>query len=140
MKNLFPVFRKNLLVVTMLMMLFAVSVFGQGTVDTTDPGSFIDPNNTNPLLMGVIMLFSYFSGVIPGLKKINVTWIRSAIVAVVAIAGFATFKFGFFTSETVKYLVEGFFPNFAYSGFVYEFIKAALKIFGVEVKSLKAAA
>lgn len=140
MKNLISVFSKNLLFVTMLMLLFVSSAFGQSTVDPTDPGSFIDPSNTNPLLMGIIMLLSYFAGVIPGLKKINITYVRSAIVAVVAIAGFATFKFGFFTSETVEYLVKGFFPNFAYSGFVYEFIKAALKIFGVEMKSLKTTA
>lgn len=138
MKNLFA-FRKNLLIVTALMLLFVSSVFAQGTVDPNDPGSFIDPANTNPLLVGVIMLISYFSGVIPGLKNIKITWIRSAVVAVVAVAGFLTLKVGFLNSETVEYIVKAFFPNFAYSGFAYELLKTVFKLFGVDLKSLKAA-
>lgn len=120
------------------MLLATMPAIAQG-VDPNDPGSFIDPNNTSPLLIGLTMLISYFSGAIPALKKINMTWLRTAVVATVVIAGAATFKFGFFTKETVQYLVEGFFPNFAYSGFVYEALKAILKLFNFELKSIKPA-
>lgn len=137
MKNFIATFTKSLLFTFTLLLLCFVPVMAQGTVDTTDPGSFIDPKNTSPLLIGITTLLAYFSGVFPGLSKINVTWLRSAVVAVVVVAGAATFKFGFFTKETIEFIVDAIFPNFAYSGFVYEALKAILRLFNVELKSLK---
>lgn len=101
-----------------------------GVVSYTDPGSFVTPSATNSVEVAITILLGLFAGVIPGLKRIPRTFIRTAASALLVVGGAATFKIGFLTQESFEYIIQQFLPNFAYAGLVYNVLKYGLPVIG----------
>ncbi len=101
-----------------------------GVVSYTDPTSFVTPAATNSVEVAITILLGLFAGVIPGLKRIPRTFIRTAAAGLLVVGGAATFKLGFLTQESFEYVIQQFLPNFAYAGLVYNVLKYGLPVIG----------
>lgn len=99
-------------------------------VNYADPVSFVTPEATNNVEVAVTILLGLFAGVIPGLKSIPKTFVRSGAAALLVVAGAATFKLGFLTQESFEYVFAQFLPNFAYAGIIYNALKLGLPFIG----------
>lgn len=103
-------------------------------VDYSNPSSFVSPENVNALTVAVMVIAGFLSGLIPQLKNIKQGLLRTVISGFIVVAGAATFKFGFMTEDTLKFVLASFLPNFAYSGVTYEILKTVLKLLGINIK------
>lgn len=99
-------------------------------VSPSDPLSFVTPQATNSLEIAITMILGLFAGIIPGLRSIPRTFIRTAAAALLVVAGAATFKLGFLTPESLEYAIGQFLPNFAYAGLLYNLLRYLLPLIG----------
>ncbi len=98
--------------------------------DPNDPTSFISPEATSGVEVAITILLGLFAGLIPGLRSIKMSFVRSAAAALLVIAGAGTFKLGFLTPESFEYVLKQFLPNFAYAGLIYNALKYLLPMVG----------
>lgn len=135
-----------LFALTTILVLFAapfVVLAGGNPVDSlslSTPGGFISPEAVTALTAAITTIAAYFSGALPGLKKIPDTTWRSIVTGLVVLAGAGALKFGFVTDDTIQFATEGLLPNFAYSTLLYKGLQATvalLRNFGVLPKSAK---
>lgn len=122
--------------------LAATAAMAQSVIDTTlvnpsDPASIVAAPATNALTYSVTVILTFLSLLIPGIKNIKAGVLRAAVTGFVVILGAATWKFGFFTEDSLQYLLSGLLPNFAYSGVIWEILKFLLGKLGVDVKAIQ---
>lgn len=123
------------------MMLAIMPAMAQSVVDPTtvvdhaNPLSFVTQSAVDALTVALTVILAFFSGAIPALKNINAGFLRALASGIIIVAGTATFKFGFLNQESVDFVFKSFLPNFAYSGLIWEAIKFAFKLAGVELKN-----
>lgn len=109
------------------------------TLDPAVPGSYTDPGNVGMLTVAVTTILAYLSGVFPGLRNIKAGYLRTGIVSFIVLIGAATFKLGFLNENSVQFILDNFFPNFAYAGMVWEAIKFVARLLGTNLKNLSPA-
>ena len=108
-----------------------IALAGGNPVDSlslSTPGGFISPEAVTALTAAITTIAAYFSGMLPGLKKIPDTTWRSIVTGLVVLAGAGALKFGFVTDDTIKFATEGLLPNFAYSTLIYKALQALVAL------------
>ena len=107
------------------------------TTLTADPVATVTAENVEALTVAITVILSFLAGLIPGIKNIKASWLRSIAVGFIVVVASVSFKLGWFNQESFTVILTTLFPTFAYSGTVWEGLKFVLGLFGVDVKNLR---
>ena len=111
-------------------------------IDTTlvaDPVTVVSAENVEALTVAITVILSFLAGLIPGIKNIKASWLRSVAVGFIVVVASVSFKLGWFNQASFSVILTTLFPTFAYSGTVWEGLKFVLGLFGLDIKNLRPA-
>jgi len=109
-------------------------------IDTTlvsDPATVVSAENVEAFTVAITVILSFLAGLIPGVKNIKASWLRSIAVGFIVVVASVSFKFGWFNQASFSVILSTLFPTFAYSGTVWEGLKFILGLLGVDIKTLR---
>lgn len=122
------------------MALLFAPVLSFAQIDTTlvaDPLSTVTADNVEALTVAITVILSFLAGLIPGIKNIKASWLRSVAVGFIVVVASVSFKLGWFNQASFGVILTTLFPTFAYSGTVWEGLKFLLGLFGLDIKNLR---
>ncbi len=109
-------------------------------IDTTlvsDPATVVSAQNVEALTVAITVILSFLAGLIPGVKNIKASWLRSIAVGFIVVVASVSFKLGWFNQASFSVILTTLFPTFAYSGTVWEGLKFVLGLVGIDIKNLR---
>lgn len=104
-------------------------------LNPTDPGSIVSPVFVHALQGAAVLILTFLSGLIPGIKKIPYKFFRAVIIAAVTGVGFKMYGTAMINEQTFNFLIDGFLPGLSGGILSWETLKFVFGLIGIDLKA-----